>query len=207
MRTGLHQRLLVVEDRFVVQADELAGFANRRVDLDRLHLARELELRVRLPALDVARPRDQHVFVPEADRLAIPTRHRGAEARHAAFRHVFHVELAADVGVLNEVARHARAHVHEIRRGDHVVLPHGGRIPAPHEAFRPAERRGPQRVAAHLVIRLLHHPLLVLRRQHREHRRDLGVPTPVPVALIHGAGPLPPGRWYTPFHSAFGKFS
>jgi hypothetical protein len=56
----LGQRLRVVEDGLVVEADERAGLvADRGIDLDRLKTVRVLERGVRLPALDVARPRDQ----------------------------------------------------------------------------------------------------------------------------------------------------
>ena len=52
--------------------------------------------------------------------------------------HVLHVELAADVDVGDEVARDAGEDLHELRRDHDVVLPHGGRVPAAHEAFGPA---------------------------------------------------------------------
>src|SRR6185295_15765042 len=149
----------------------------------------EFELRVRLPALDVARPGDQHVLVPEPDGLAIPARHRGTEARNAAGGHIGHVELAPDVDVLVEVFYATGSHLHEVRRGDNVVLAYGRRIPAPHETFRPAERRRPHRVPAHLVIRLLHRALLVLRLQQRHDRGDLRVCAPIPVLLLRHAAP------------------
>src|SRR4029079_2087823 len=185
----LRKRLVVVHHRFVGQADELAVLADRRVHLDRLHLVRELELRVRLPALDVARPGDQHVLVPEPDGLAIPARHRGTEARNTAGGHIGHVELAADVDVLVEVFYALGSHLHEVRRGDAVALAYGRRIPAPHETFRPAECRRPHRVPAHLVIRLLHRALLVLRLQQRHDRGDLRVCAPIPVLLLRHAAP------------------
>src|SRR5690606_39541068 len=74
--------------------------------------------------------------------------------------------------------------LHHVGRRDDVVLADGGRIPAPHEALRPAERRRPERVAADVVVCLLDHPLPVLRGQHGEDRRNLAVPAPVPVLLI-----------------------
>src|SRR5688572_27661021 len=84
---GLNESLGVVEDTLVVQADDVAGgVAIRRVDLDRLQRVRELGIAVRLPALDVRCPRDQRVAVPEADRLAEPARHVGAEPRRRAAR-------------------------------------------------------------------------------------------------------------------------
>src|SRR5690606_40223290 len=105
-----------------------------RVDLDRLQAAGPLEGRVRLPALDVGSPGDQGVLVPEADGLAVPARHVGAQARHGAF----HVEFATDVDVDDEVARHAGQELDHLGRDHHVVVPQGGFVPAAHVAFRPA---------------------------------------------------------------------
>jgi signal transduction histidine kinase len=70
----------------VIEPDEIAvGIAVRRVDLDRLHLVRELERRVDDPALDVRGPGDQRVAVPESDRLTVPPRHLLAQVRPHKF--------------------------------------------------------------------------------------------------------------------------
>ena len=167
----LNQRFWVVEHRLVYQTEKLsAGIAIRRVDLNRLHLVRVLERGVRFPSLDIGRPGDEDVTVPEADRLAIPARHVGAEPRDGAL----HVELATDVDVGHEVARDARHDLHELRRHDDLVLAHRGRMPPPQEAFGPAILRRPVRdVGVALMIVLLHRPRLVLRREQRHHGRDL----------------------------------
>src|SRR4029453_2396851 len=63
----------IVKDAFVVQAEEFAGLvATGGVDFDGRRLARELRVAVHFPALDVRRPGDQRVSVPEADRVAVP---------------------------------------------------------------------------------------------------------------------------------------
>src|SRR5262245_56477506 len=174
----LHERVLVVEDRLVVQADELAGrIMVRRVNLDRLHLVRVLEPCMDLPADEVRRPRDQGVLIPEADRLAVPARDVGAEPR----RRTRHVELAADQDIRDEVARDAAHDLDLLRRHSDVVVANSGRMPAPHEAFRPAVLRLPVRdVRVALVIGLLREVLLILRRQQRHHRRDLHLARAVP---------------------------
>src|SRR5690606_11556524 len=90
---GLHERFLVVEDRLVLEPEQLAGRVEpRRADLARLQLARVFPSRVREPPLDVRTPRDQRVAVPKTDRLAHPARHVGAETRHRAGQ----IEVAAD---------------------------------------------------------------------------------------------------------------
>ena len=136
-----------------------------------------------LPADDVRRPRDQRVFVPEADRLAVPARHVGAEPR----RLTRHVELAADQDVRDEVARDAGHDLDLLRRHRDVVVADRGLVPAAHEALGPAVLRLPVRdVRVAAVIGLLHEVLLILRRQQRQHRRDLHLARLVP-ALGRGA--------------------
>ncbi len=139
---------------------------------------------VHLPALDVRRPRDQRVAVPEADGLAVPTRHVLTQARHVAVE----LELAADVHRRDEVARDARDDLHDRRRSDDVMLPHGRFVPAAHEAFGPAVLRRPLRfVRVAVVIGLLHEARLILRRQQRQNRRHLDVPHAVPVLVVRRA--------------------
>src|SRR5690606_19556316 len=126
----LGQGLRVVAHAVVLEARAVAvGVPLRRVDLDRLHLVRGLERAVRGPRLDVRRPGDQRVAVPEADRLAVPARHVGAQARYGAV----HVELAADVHLRDEVAGDAGQDLHEIGRDQHLTRIdagiHRGEIP------------------------------------------------------------------------------
>ncbi len=68
---------------------------------------------------------------------------------------------------------------------DHdVPLPGRELVPAAHEAFGPAVLRRPLRaIRDAFVIGLLHHALLILRREQRQDRRHLVVPHPVPVRL------------------------
>src|SRR5204863_584257 len=122
----------------VLHADELAGAVlARRVDLDRLELAAELGTAVVDPALDVRRPADQRLAVPEADRVAVPLRDLGAEPRHAV-RLV--LELAADVDLRDQRLRGV-AHVeHEIRGHDEVDPAAAALREAAHEAPGPAIR-------------------------------------------------------------------
>src|SRR5688572_13130775 len=79
----LDERVRIVEHGFVLQAGEPSvGEAPRRPDLDELHLVAVLPAAVREPALEVGRPRDQGLAVPEADGLAEPTGHRRAKVGH-----------------------------------------------------------------------------------------------------------------------------
>src|SRR5687767_14219404 len=65
------KRLVVVQHRLLREADERAGsILPWRVDLDRLEPAAEFEPALRDPALNVRRPGDQRIAVPEADRFA-----------------------------------------------------------------------------------------------------------------------------------------
>ena len=157
----LHERFGVVEDAFVVEPDYAAGgVAVRRVDLDRLQLVRELGIAVRLPALDVRRPGDQHVAVPEADRLAEPARHVRAEARDRAAQ----IERAADVDVRDEVVGVAGHDLHELRRHEHAVrlVRDAVVVPAAHETLGPAVLRRPlRRVRDRVVVELLHQARLI----------------------------------------------
>ena len=62
-------------------------------------------------------------------------------------------------------------------------------MPAAQEPFRPAVLRRPLRpIRVTVVIRLLHHALLVLGRQHRQDRRNLHVPHPKPVLVLRARG-------------------
>ena len=150
----LDERLGIVEHGLVAETRELAvRVAIRRVDLHGLHLARELEQAVRRPALDVRRPGDERVVVPEADRLAVPARHVGADARHDAF----FVELPADVDVGEVVARRRAQDLHERRRHHDLMLLRAREVVAPHEAFGPAVLARPLRgVRIAFVVELLH---------------------------------------------------
>jgi hypothetical protein len=118
---------------------------------------------VPVAALDVRRPADQRLAVPEPDRLAVPLRDIWPEVRRAVA--VF-LELSADVDLRDQRLRRV-AHVeNEIGRHDEVdpaaaVL----REPA-HEALGPAVRARPlRRVAAGVVVHLLHEALLIFRRE------------------------------------------
>src|SRR6185436_8056195 len=167
---GLDERFIVVEHDLLLEADERAArVLAGRVDLDRLQLVAELEPAVRDPALDVRRPGDQRVAVPEADRLAEPLRHVGPEARHDAAL----VEFATDVDLRDQRFRGV-AHVeNQLGRHDEAHVAAAVLREAPHEPFGPAVRARPLRgVAARVVIHLLHEALLVLGLQQREIRRD-----------------------------------
>src|SRR5690606_22542286 len=107
-----------------------------------------------LPALDVAGPGDERFIIPEADGFAVPARYGGTEARHAAQGHIVHVELTPHVDAGEEVVCHAGRDLHQVWRHHKVLLPHGEHVVAAHEALRPAEGRGPQRVTTHLVVGL-----------------------------------------------------
>src|SRR5688572_7025912 len=82
---GLDERLRVVEHDLLRDADQGArGIRARRVDLDRLEFVAELESAVRDPPLDIRRPGDERVAVPESDRFAQPLRDVRPEPRHDA---------------------------------------------------------------------------------------------------------------------------
>jgi len=134
---------------------------------------------VRRPPLDVRRPSDQRFAVPKADRLAIPTRHVGAEPRHGALL----VELPADMDVRDVVARRRRQDLHELRRHHDLVHARAREVEAAHEALGPAVHTGPLRgVRRAFVKHLLDHPGLILVGQQREDRRNLVPEHAVPSA-------------------------
>src|SRR5688572_32460441 len=94
----LRECLRIVEHDLLLETDDPAPIGARRVDLDRLELVAELEPAMGDPALNVRRPRDQRVAVPEADRLAEPLGNVWSKARY----HALLVELAADVDLRDE---------------------------------------------------------------------------------------------------------
>ena len=87
-----------------------------------------------LPTLNVGRPGDQRIFVPETDRLAVPARHVCTEPRN----HAVHIEFAPDMDVGDEIARNAGQDLDDIGRHQDVMLPDSKLVPATHESFRPA---------------------------------------------------------------------
>src|SRR5262249_2007150 len=126
---------------------------------------------------------------PEAHGFTVPAWHGFAEAWHAAGGNVIHLELAAYVDTSDEVVGNAAEHLHHVGRCGDVLFPDRERVPAAHETFGPAERRGPECMTAPLVISLLHHALLVFRRHQRQHGGVLRVPQPVPGKLgLAGGG-------------------
>ena len=181
----LHERFRVVDDRLVVETEELArGVARRREHLDGLEAVAPLPGRVLVPPLDVGRPGDQRVPVPEPDRVAVPL---------APLRGIAEWKFAIKVnGPVHAVADEQ----HDLRRHEDAA-PLVARGPLPHVALRPAVGLRPLVGGVDtLVIELLHHPLLVRRGQQRQHRRHLAGAHVVPHAPLHrqelavGAVPL-----------------
>src|SRR4030095_15571515 len=71
----LNERLGVVDHGFPVESDELSvGVARRRQNLDRFEMVTPFPAGVLVPPLNVGRPRDQRVAIPEADGVPIPLR-------------------------------------------------------------------------------------------------------------------------------------
>ena len=69
------ERLRIVNHRFPVEADELSsGITNGRQDLDRLETIAPFPARMLVPALNIGRPGDQRVPVPEPDGVPVPLR-------------------------------------------------------------------------------------------------------------------------------------
>jgi membrane peptidoglycan carboxypeptidase len=99
-------------------------------------------------------------------------------------------ERAADVNLRHQRLRGV-AHVdHQIRRDDEVDSAAAVLGEPPHEALGPAVGPGPlRRVAARVVVHLLHEALLVFRRQQRQVRGNLEHRSEVP-ALGLGPGAL-----------------
>ena len=91
--------------------------------------------------------------------------------------------------LVTKLSRDAGHDLHQRRRHHDRLLPERGLVPAAHEPFRPAVLRRPlRRIRVTVVIRLLHHALLVLGRQHRQDRRNLHVPHPKPVLVFRARG-------------------
>src|SRR5262245_4202151 len=68
----LDERFGVVQNRLVIETEERAVcVAVRRVDFDGLQAARVLEGSVSGPTLDIRGPGDEHIAIPETDRLAV----------------------------------------------------------------------------------------------------------------------------------------
>ena len=103
-----------------------------------------------------------------------------------------------DMDVGDEVVRHAGHDLHQRRRHDDRLCSRTAKACQRRmKPFGPAILGRPLRgVGVALVVGVLHHALLVFRRQQRQHGRQLHVPHAVPVLDVRQAG-----LHYRPFQS------
>ena len=156
---------------------------DRREHVDRFQRIAELEHRVRQrPALDIRGPGHQRRAVPESHGLAVP------------LRDLLHV-APSDQDLAQEVGGGAGQELDLVRRHGELEIPGaGGLRPPAHESFRIAERGVPlRRIVDAFVIVLLHHVLLIRRREHGQDRADLVDRPPDPLGVcILGFPCIPP---------------